>query len=732
MSENNQEKQKKILITSALPYVNNIPHLGNIVGCVLSADVFARFNRLVSNETLFICGTDEHGTATETKALEDNVTPKEICDKYYKIHKKVYDWFNISFDKFGRTSDPVHHETTQDIFKDIQANGYIIEEEVEQLFCPKCDKFLADRFVEGTCPKCNFNDARGDQCDKCSKLLNPTELINPRCKICSSTPVLNKSNHLFIDLPKLKPELLEWMDKRSKEGKWSNNAITMSYAWIKEGLKKRPISRDLKWGIKIPFKGFEHKVFYVWFDAPIGYISITKNLLPDSWKDWWMDDENVKLYQFMGKDNIPFHTIIFPSSLIATKKPYTKLFTINSTEYLNYEDSKFSKSRKTGVFGTDAIDTGIDSDVYRYYLLSNRPEKADSKFLWDDFYEKNNNELVANLGNLVNRTMVFLTKYFDSTIPKFDNNTKDLEFLEEINKETDKVKEHLEKIELKDALKQVMKISKHANQYFQDNKPWQTIKEDKAKAGNSMFVLANICAKLSVLLEPFLPLTAKKLNMQLNLNQNNWSKIKTNLIPENHKLNKPILLFEKIEKEKIDELKIKFSGKQGETNMNTEEKKENNEFPLLLKVAKITDIKDHPDADKLYIIKVDLGDEQRQIVAGLKPFIPADKLLDKKIIIVANLEKAKLRGEESNGMLLAGDKDDIVKPLDPKEAELGEIITPKGMTPNTAKTTKINFKQFQKIKLTNKNKLVYFSDKRLISETGVEVKLDLDDDARIK
>ena len=333
----------KILITSALPYANNVPHLGNIVGAVLSADVFARFCRSFGYETLYVCGTDEHGTATETKALEEGVTPQEICDRFYAIHKNIYDWFNISFDEFGRTATEEQKELTQDIFLKLYGNGYIHEERVEQLYCPSCDRFMADRFVEGICPYCDYDGARGDQCDACGKLLNAVELKRPHCKVCSGEPVLKEADHLFLDLEKIEPKLREWIDERSPQ--WAQNARTITYAWLKEGLKKRAITRDLKWGVPVPLENYKDKVFYVWFDAPIGYLSITKKAFPDTWKAWWKKPEDVILYQFMGKDNIAFHTIIFPASLLGSGDTYTMLHQLSSTEYLNYENDKFSKSR---------------------------------------------------------------------------------------------------------------------------------------------------------------------------------------------------------------------------------------------------------------------------------------------------------------------------------------------------------------------------------------------------
>jgi methionyl-tRNA synthetase len=421
---------RNILVTSALPYVNNVPHLGNIIGCVLSADVYARYCRLRGYNVLYICGTDEYGTATETKALAEGLTPRQICDKYHTIHKQCYEWFGISFDHFGRTSTPLQTQIAQDIFKHCENNDKVLEQDVEQLFCNTDQRFLADRYVTGTCPDCGYEDARGDQCDSCGHLLNATDLVDPKCHICKNTPVVQKSKHLFLDLPALSDELTQFVDTQSVKGRWSQNSISVSQSWLKTGLKPRCITRDLKWGTPVPRPGYENKVFYVWFDAPIGYLSITANYT-SHWQKWWKanlpDSENVELYQFMGKDNIPFHTVIFPSTLLGAGKSegYTLLHHISTTEYLNYEDGKFSKSRGTGVFGDSVQETQIPVEVWRYYLLANRPELSDSMFTWKDFQAKNNSELLPNIGNFVNRALKFLKNEFNGVVPPITLNDTD-------------------------------------------------------------------------------------------------------------------------------------------------------------------------------------------------------------------------------------------------------------------------------------------------------------------
>ncbi|MBN2478136.1 methionine--tRNA ligase [Candidatus Micrarchaeota archaeon] len=700
------EPEKKRLITSALPYVNNVPHLGNIIGCVLSADVFARFCRSRGYNTLFICGTDEYGTATETKAIEENCTPQEICDKYHKLHRDIYEWFEISTDSFGRTSTPKHTEITQDIFLGLYSNGYITEEEVEQPFDEKAGISLADRYIIGTCPFCGFEDARGDQCDKCGKLLSFNELLNPKSRITGTTPVLKKSKHLFIDLPKIQNELESWIDKSSKEGFWSENSYNIAKSWLKEGLKRRAITRDLKWGVPVPLKGYEKKVFYVWFDAPIGYISITANHT-ERWKDWWLSPEDTRLFQFMGKDNVPFHTVIFPSSLIGSGKKWTLLHHISTTEYLNYESGKFSKSRGIGVFGLDAIETGIPADVWRYYLLINRPEQADTQFTWDDFGEKLNNELVANIGNLVNRTLVFIKNKFGGTVPKADLNDDDKAFLEECRKEYKMITASLENVKLKEALKQIMSLSKHGNQYFQKNKPWESIRTGDGRAEASMYVLVNLVKDLAILLGPYLPATSRKIFEQLDTDPKNWTDLGKLSIRTGHEIWEPEILFNKIDEKQLNNFKDMFSG---------EEKKEESQTSFSrfdIEVGEVLSAEVHPDAEKLYVEVVRMSEGKRQLVSGLVPHIEKEKLIGKKVLIVKNLKPAKIRGALSQGMLLVAENNECVEVLDCRECEVGDKAYLEGEKQSPAE--QITIDEFFSVKIEVKNHKLYVDGKRILA-----------------
>ncbi|CAB3378031.1 Hypothetical predicted protein [Cloeon dipterum] len=557
--------KKNILITSALPYVNNVPHLGNIIGCVLSADVFARYCRARGHPTLYISGTDEYGTATETKAIAEGLTPKQICDKYHEIHSQVYKWFNIGFDHFGRTSHEHQTEICQDLFLKLHKRGLTLTESMEQLLCENCDRFLADRFVEGECPLCGYEDARGDQCDKCGKLVNATELKNPRCKLCQKKPVTKESKHFFIDLPKIEPKLREWMATSSPG--WTNNASVIAHSWIKDGLKPRCITRDLKWGIPVPLDGYREKVFYVWFDAPLGYVSMTKTYTND-WEKWWKNPEEVEYYQFMAKDNVPFHAVMFPSTQLGSGDNFTIVNHIMATEYLNYEDGKFSKSRGVGVFGSDVQDTGIPADVWRFYLLYVRPESQDSSFSWNDLMTKNNSELLNNLGNFINRALMFVEKNFDSSIPKVEFTAEDNELVKNINEELVGYNEALEKAKLRDGLRFILAVSRHGNQYMQSNQPWVLVKgneAEKKRAGSILGLSANIACLIAALLRPYMPCTTETISKQLQAPGKTAFDIPDTfsiLLPENHKIGKPAPLFSKIDAAQADQLKARFAGSQ--------------------------------------------------------------------------------------------------------------------------------------------------------------------------
>ena len=708
---------KRKLITSALPYVNNIPHLGNLIQ-VLSADVFARFCRLRGYTSLYVCGTDEYGTATETKALEEGKTPRELCDYYHAIHRDIYHWFNIAFDYFGRTSTPQQTEIVQGLFKDIDKNGFIKEHAIEQLYCAHCNRFLADRYVRGICPHCGYEDARGDQCEACGKLLEPTELKAPRCSTCGATPEPRSTKHLYIDLPGIVPQYEPWMQKASVEGQWSNNAVQMTKGWLRDGLQERAITRDLKWGIPVPKAGFEDKVFYVWFDAPIGYISITKcftDLTGADWKNWWLEQNDIELFQFIGKDNIPFHTVIFPSSLIASGKDWVKLHHISSSEYLNYESGKFSKSKGIGVFGSDAKDSGIPADMWRFYIFYNRPEKNDALFTWKDFQERVNSELVGNLCNLINRTLTFVSRYYDGVIPQRDGMASAREDVRAVTEglraaakySIEKITALLEEAELRDAFHELFALSSVANKAFQDGEPWKNREADPEKAEALLFELCYLIKDLLILMHPYMPEYADAVASFLGIkiwsgNVFDWEH-PVQPRPENtlawdnllerrglERVEKPAIIFKTLENDAIAAYRERYAGSQkeraaqagkqaagkqaggeqggkkqqnaGSKNEKQKAKPEWADVPpeklftdyISLKTAKILSVEKHPDADKLFVETIDDGSESgRVILSGLAPYFAPEELVGADIILAENLKPRKMRGIESKGMLLA-------------------------------------------------------------------------------
>lgn len=761
---------KRRLITSALPYVNNIPHLGNLIQ-MLSGDVFARFCRLRGYDTLYICGTDEYGTATETRALEEKKTPRELCDYYFAEHTKIYDWFHIDFDKFGRTSNDECTEVTQGLFNDLDKAGLITEHTNQQLFCPHCNMFLSDRYVRGICPKCGATDARGDQCDACGSLLDPIDLKEPKCVTCGSTPEVRETKHLYINLPAISGKLEAWMDKVSKDGKWSDNAINTTRSWLKAGLNERAITRDLKWGIPVPKAGYENKVFYVWFNAPIGYISITAQLANElkkagkasfDWKSWWIPEESeeakgkedVELFQFIGKDNIPFHTVIFPCTLLGSGHNWTKLFHMSSSEYLNYEDGKFSKSRGVGVFGSDAIATGIPADAWRFYIFYNRPEKSDFQFTWKDFQEKMNSELIGNLGNLVNRTLLFVNKYYDGKIPEAP---VDEALWADIHQREEKIKELLEWAELKEAFHEMFAISDIANKAFQAAEPWKTRNTDPEWAAKLIHNLCYVIKDLMIMMHPYMPQYTQKVmsyfgasifESRVDLGSKpgmGWGEVgKTEGLTA---VGPTEVFFTPMDKKTMESFRDKFSGNQKERKeanaqaqpQKQQPKKKAPEPEILpaaeqpayfaknirLKVAKIVSVERNPESDKLYIEHLDDGSgEDRVIQSGLVPYLTPEQLLGKHIILADNLKPRKMRGVESRGMLLAADYKDAdgkecVEVLSAPWAAPGTNVVLDGDDVNAVKPDNIEADMFFSIEINVVDKNVEIGGKKLTADGKV-------------
>ena len=488
------------------------------------------------------------------------MSPRELCDRYYTVHRDIYRWFEIEFDHFGRTSRPVQTEVVQNLFRKVDEAGFIAEGSVEQLYCENDRRFLADRYVQGTCPHCDYRDARGDQCERCGKLLDPTDLRNPRCGTCGGTPVVRQTNHLYLDLPALMPMLQKWMDRAKTQGFWANNALRMTESWMRDGLKRRAVTRDLKWGIPVPKEGFEEKVFYVWFDAPIGYVSITADFT-DEWERWWRSPDETELYQFIGKDNIPFHTVIFPATQLASGERWTMLHHMSSSEYLNYEDGKFSKSKGIGVFGSDCRDTGIPADVWRFYIFYNRPETADYQFSWSDFQETVNSELIGNFSNFVNRVLSFIFKFYEARVPEGEADSALAARAAELE---GRITAKLERAELRGAFRDIFALSDLGNKAFQAAEPWRTRTENPPAAAGIIRTLAFLVRDLAILIKPYMPAAAEGIAGFLgsSVGPDSWALLGSS--EGLGRIERPEILFEKLETDRIDELRRRFAGQQGE------------------------------------------------------------------------------------------------------------------------------------------------------------------------
>ncbi len=665
----------KWVITSAWPYVNAIPHLGTMIGSVLSADIFARYLRLKGDEVVFVSGSDSHGTPVAVAAKKQNVAVEELATRNHEITKNLFKEWKISYDNYTITHNPTHIRFVQEFYLDVQKNGYILEKEIESLYCEKDNLFLPDRFVEGICPHCGFEDARGDQCDNCQKLLTPLELKKPRCAICGNSPKIQSTKHWYMNFPKLQERLKKLIENNEII---PQNARQMCLNSIAEGLPERAITRDLEWGIPAPFKGAEGKTIYVWFEAVLGYISAclewAEKLINEPKKfDYFWKDDNTKTAYFIGKDNIIFHLIVFPGLLMAynddkTEKEKLVLpYNVSSTEWLMYENDKFSKSRGVGIWIDEALELA-PLDYWRFNLIYNRPEKSDTSFLWSEF-ANNIKTLNDVIGNFIHRILTFLNKQFKSTIPnriRFDD--LDREFVTRLKSIGNLVGELLDKFELRRALREIVNFGRDGNVYLNNKAPWHLIKKDKNAAGHVFNLCAQAVYALAILLAPFIPDTSEKildyLNIPEKLNQLSWNSINENALKEGHKIKVPMPIFQKLE---INELREKLSqirknkGKQGVKKLVSYE-----DFKKLdIRVALIEKVEKVPKADKLYKLFVDLGTEKRTLVAGLAEHYKADELIGKKIVILTNLEPRKLRGILSEGMLLAaveGDKVSILTP----------------------------------------------------------------------
>lgn len=557
--QNVHEGVERRLITSALPYINNVPHLGHMVGSHLPADIFARFCRMKGYDTLFVGGSDENGTPSEIAADSIGVDIQHFCDVLHSEHEKIYKWFEISYDQYSRTSSNIHHKMTQEFFKMILENGYVSHETVEMFFDPQMNMFLADRYINGTCPKCGYDNANGDQCEKCSSVLSVDELINPKSKLTGSTPVKKKSEHLFLNLDMLSEKLEEWINSNEH---WKPQVRNLALGWIKEGLRPRSITRDLRHGVKVPLEGYENKVFYVWFDAPIAYVSATVEADPKGWQRFW-EEPNSKIYHFLGKDNIPFHTIFWPGIVLAEGKknlPYQ----VAGMQNLNYEGGKFSKSQKRGVFCEALPESGIHPDVMRAYLTFVIPETADSEFRWEDFQQRVNTEIIGKFGNFIHRTLTFIQNKLGGEIHAPQRLSAEEEnMLNAIRKKIQNIEEEIEGMRFRQAFAGVIGIAEMGNKYFSDSEPWKVVKTDVERAKNILYICALLCKTLASVASPFIPSTSQKIWEQLNLqgevdNAESWQKMFTMELPAFHKITQqPQVLFEKV----TDDLLAKYQEK---------------------------------------------------------------------------------------------------------------------------------------------------------------------------
>jgi methionyl-tRNA synthetase len=698
-AQNSDDFPPRITVTSALPYVNGVKHLGNIVGSILPADIFHRFLDLFGVDNIYICGTDDHGTAVEIAAAEENLEPHEYARKYKKIQEEIYRRWNFDFTLFGNTSSKTNHDITQSIFLAARRNGYIVKKEIIMPYCEDCKRFLPDRYIIGTCPQCGYESARGDQCEQCSTVLDPIDLKDARCNVCGKSNISFKSEkHLFLDYALLSSKLKAWIEKNEH---WPHNTKTLALGWIKEGLKPRCITRNLKWGIPVPLEGYENLVLYVWFDAPIGYISITKDAWKEgrikAWKEYWTNSD---IYHFLGKDNIPFHTIFWPGTLIAAKDTELNGEKINFVlpkevigyEYLNWEGEKFSTSKGIGLFSDETLDL-FPADYWRFYLSYILPENKDANFDWEDFRRRINKELIANYGNLFYRVTYFIKENFDGAVPQGQIDKDAREIYSKLEETTKKIEHYVRDVKLRSALREAFRFASIVNKYFQDKKPWE--KKNVYDTGNTLYTCANLLRSISIMLYPYIPATVETALQCLGVDKSgiNWHDIAEEKIKPGQKIEARIL-FKKIEDKELQKAKQYISkyaktraasessgiekgsateklSKQGRQDSDLIDRISmvNGMIPfaefqkLDLVVGTITSVSDHPNADKLYVLEVDLGNETRTLVAGLRDLYEKDDLRGKQIIVLTNLEPRELRGIKSHGMLLAADDGTLVSPV---------------------------------------------------------------------
>ena len=669
-----EKKFKRTLVTTALPYANGPVHIGHLAGVYVPADIYTRYLRLKGEDVIMIGGSDEHGVPITLKAKAEGVSPQVIVDRYHNIIKKSFEEFGISFDIYSRTTSKTHHKTASDFFRKLYEKGEFIEKTSEQYYDEEAQQFLADRYIIGTCPHCHNERAYGDQCEACGTSLNATDLINPKSAISGSTPVMRETKHWYLPLDKHEAFLKKWILEDHKE--WKSNVYGQCKSWLDMGLQPRAVSRDLDWGVPVPVVGAEGKVLYVWFDAPIGYISNTKELLPDKWELYWKD-KNTKLVHFIGKDNIVFHCIVFPAMLKA-EGSYILPDNVPANEFLNLEGDKISTSRNWAVWLHEYLqDFPGKQDVLRYVLTANAPETKDNDFTWKDFQARNNNELVAVLGNFVNRALVLTHKYFDGKVPVCGDLTEyDKQTLSEFTGVKAEMESYLEHYRFRDALKEAMNLARIGNKYLADTEPWKLAKTDMNRVATILNLALQISANLAIAFEPFLPFSAKKLRNMLNMQIVDWNVLgRTDILPEGLQLNPAELLFEKIEDSTIEAQvqKLLDTKKANELkNHKAAPVRENISFEdfskLDIRVGRVLECIKVPKADKLLQFKIDDGLGGRTIVSGIAKHYAPEDLVGKNVCFIANLAPRKLKGIESQGMILSAEDADgrliVIEPAD--------------------------------------------------------------------
>lgn len=651
---------KRYTVTSALPYANGPLHIGHLAGCYLPADIYVRYLRSLGKDVKFICGSDEHGVPITIKAKKEGITPQQVVDKYHKIMGDAFKEFGVSFDVYSRTSAPIHHETASDFFKKLYDKGVFTEEVTEQYFDEKANQFLADRYIVGTCPKCGNENAYGDQCERCGSTLNPTDLINPKSTLSGEKPILKKTKNWFLPLDKMQGDIEKYIESHKE---WKTNVFGQCKSWLNAGLQPRAMTRDLDWGVKVPIKDTEGKVLYVWFDAPIGYISATKELFKnEGWEPYWKDKET-KLVHFIGKDNIVFHCIIFPAMLMA-EGSYILPDNVPANEFLNLEGDKISTSRNWAVWLHEYLLEFKDKqDTLRYTLCANAPEAKDNDFTWKDFQAKNNNELVAILGNFVNRALVLTHKFYEGKVPQaLEYTAEDKALIEEIIAYPEKISTSIEQYRFREALGELMNLARLGNKYLADTEPWKLIKTDERRVQTIMNLSLQIAANLSVLMEPFLPFTAGKLKEMLQLKKElKWKDAKnTNLLEAGHQLHEAGLLFDKIEDEAItiqikkleDSKALNAANKVAVIEPAKQETSFDDFSKMDIRVGTILQAERVPKTDKLLKLLIDTGIDQRTVVSGIAGSYKAEDIIGQQVSILVNLAPRKIKGIESQGMIL--------------------------------------------------------------------------------